>query len=85
MISNQNFVPFMASNPYHTEMIYGSFGHDIVGHLLRWLMIPTQDVMSRFEAYLHSLHKAFSPFGKGGAQEKQTYDFIVSLQTTRRK
>jgi hypothetical protein len=83
MISNQNFVPFLASNPYHTEMIYGSFGHDIVGHLLRWLMIPTHDVMNRFEASFHFLHVIFSPSGNVDAREKLASKSTVSLPATR--
>jgi len=83
MISNQNFVPFLASNPYHTEMIYGSFGHDIVGHLLRWLMIPTHDVMNRFETSFHFLHVIFSPSGNVDAREKLASKSAVSLPATR--
>lgn len=49
VISNQNFVPFIATNPHHSEFVYGAFGHETVGAMLRWLLVPRPDVRDRIE------------------------------------
>ena len=49
--SNQNLVPFLYSNPFHRHYLYGIFGQDAIGQVLRYMVRPTAAVEARLQRY----------------------------------
>jgi hypothetical protein len=48
--TNQNFAPFLYSNPFHRARLYQTFGQDAVGAVLRHFVRPAADVQRRIDA-----------------------------------
>ena len=67
--SNQNLLPFVYSNPHHRQVLYGAFGQDAVGQVLRFMMAPVAGVARRLER----MHEASNGTYLIGLQLRRRY------------